>query len=91
MKKLQTIVVYQFHEMLLFFFRFKTGRYGRFYGTVDPMIIMCALREFIEDRNNMIDAFEQQERDRKAAENAKIPKMSYEEWIEYKKQQNKNI
>lgn len=73
-------------EVLLFFFRFKTGRYGRFYGTVDPMIIMCAMREFISERNSMIDAFEQQERDRKAAEDAKVPKMSYEEWLEYKKQ-----
>lgn len=32
-------------ELLLFFHRFKTGRYGRFYGTVDPMVITCALRE----------------------------------------------
>lgn len=73
-------------EMLLFFFRFKLGKYGHFYGSVDPMVITCAIREFIEDRNNMIDAFEQQERDRKAAEDAKIPKMSYDEWLEYKKQ-----
>ena len=26
-------------ELLLFFFRFKTGVYGRFYGTVDPLVI----------------------------------------------------
>ena len=38
-------------EILLFFHRFKTGRYGRFYGSVDPMVITCALRDFIKERN----------------------------------------
>lgn len=37
-------------ELLLFFHRFKTGCYGRFYGTVDPIVVMTALQEFMKDR-----------------------------------------
>ena len=66
-------------ELLLFFYRFKTGRYGRFYGTVDPMVITCALREFIKERNNMIDNFEL-EKKREDSENDKKPKMTYQEY-----------
>ena len=29
-------------ELLLFFFKFKSGEYGTFYGVVDPMVIMAA-------------------------------------------------
>ena len=33
-------------ELLLFFFKLKSGEYGTFYGVVDPMVIMAALIEF---------------------------------------------
>lgn len=45
-------------EILLFFYRFKTGRYGRFFGKVDPMIITCSLRDFIKERNEEIYQYE---------------------------------
>ena len=64
---------------MLFFHRFKTGRYGRFYGTVDPLIITTSLREFIKERNVEIERHEQEERERKAAEHRKraIPYTEY--------------
>lgn len=34
-------------EVMLFIYRFKLGMYGRFYGTVDPIYIMMALRDFV--------------------------------------------
>lgn len=37
-------------ELMMFFYQFKNGRYGRFYGNVDPLVITTALREFISDR-----------------------------------------
>ena len=37
-------------ELMLFFYRFKTGRYGRFYGSVDPLIITESLRKFCDER-----------------------------------------
>ena len=66
-------------EVLLFFYNFKTGKYGRFYGTIDPMMITQALDVFIGERNRVI---EQQE---KAQERAKEEagysgKVSPEEW-----------
>ena len=42
-------------ELLLFFYRFKTGAYGKFYGNVDPMMIMQGLQQFIKERNIAID------------------------------------
>lgn len=46
-------------ELMLFFHRFKSGKYGRFYGSVDPLIITTALRDFIRERNVEIDRYEQ--------------------------------
>lgn len=40
-------------EILLFFYRFKTGRYGRFYGSVDPMVVMEALGTFLQERDDL--------------------------------------
>ncbi len=37
-------------DFMLFFLRFKQGRYGRFYSSVDPMIITEAFRDFLVDR-----------------------------------------
>ena len=50
-------------ELMLFFRRFKACRYGRFYGSVDPMVIMGALRDFMRERNDDIDRIEQGLRD----------------------------
>lgn len=47
-------------EMMLFFAYLMSGRYGRFYGSVDPMLITSALRQFINDRNDDIDRIERQ-------------------------------
>ena len=47
-------------ELMLFFHRFKSGRYGRFYGSVDPLVITRALRDFIAERNNAIDIYEKE-------------------------------
>lgn len=38
-------------ELMLFFRRFKSGAYGRFYGTVDPLVVTDALRTFLEERS----------------------------------------
>lgn len=48
-------------EFLLFFYRFKLGNYGNFYGVVDPMLITIALEKFIKERNDVIIRREQEE------------------------------
>lgn len=47
-------------ELLLFFHRLKTGRYGYFYGAVDPLKITASLKSFAEDRGREIKMYEQQ-------------------------------
>ncbi len=58
-------------ELQLFFYRFKSGRYGHFYGSVDPMRITMALEEFVKERNREIAKHESEERDRAWEEHMK--------------------
>lgn len=67
-------------ELMLFFHRFKSGRYGRFYGSIDPLIITTSLREFCRERNNAIAEQERIERERKAEEDRKNA-ITYEEYV----------
>ncbi len=55
-------------ELMLFFWWFKAGRYGRFYGAVDPMVITTALREFVKDRGAIIARRDRAEAEKKEAE-----------------------
>lgn len=72
-------------ELLLFFYRFKAGHYGHFYGTVDPMTVTCALRDFMQERNQIIYAHEQEQRElREAAHRKANPPISWEEYCRLK-------
>ncbi len=75
-------------ELMMFFYRFKTGRYGKFYGAVDPMVITCALREFMDERNSRIDQVEN-ERRRKQEEKETKNAVSYKEYLKMKEKTNK--
>jgi hypothetical protein len=68
-------------ELMLFFFRFKSGQYGRFYGTVDPLIIVSALRDFCKERGSIIDRHDQQEKQR-LREQAAADAVTWEEYRE---------
>lgn len=97
-RSLAKVIAAEYHylkvtELLLFFHRFKTGRYGRFYGSVDPMVITCALREFLSERNSLIDIYELEQRAEAIEQEKELPAMTREQWLEYKKQhslENKN-
>ena len=39
----------KYSVMQLFFYRFKVGDFGKFYGKVDPMVITCALKDFVAE------------------------------------------
>ena len=58
-------------ELMLFFHRFKSGRYGKFYGSVDPITIMAALKEFCRERNTAYCAREKEEAQRRMEESRK--------------------
>jgi hypothetical protein len=72
-------------ELMLFFHRFKSGRYGRFYGSVDPLVITTSLREFLKERICVIEAREQEER-RIKDEESKRNAITYEEYLKLKRE-----
>lgn len=72
-------------ELMFFFHLFKCGKFGRFYGSVDGLIIMGALQDFMKLRADELTKCEQAERDAaRAAEDAErlAEAMSREEWDE---------
>jgi hypothetical protein len=66
---------------MLFFFQFKSGQYGRFYGTVDPLIITEALKGFCIERGKVIDRHDQEEKQR-LREQAASEAVTWEEYRE---------
>lgn len=70
-------------ELMLFFHRFKAAKYGRFYGTVDPLIITEALRSFLLERAEIIDAYEQKEREKRDKE-SRAKAVTWEEYCAMK-------
>lgn len=70
-------------EFMLFVAEFKAGTFGRFYGTVDPMVIGDALRRFDRQRQEDMDRIvrEDRQRAREAEEATSSSKAcSYTEW-----------
>lgn len=65
-------------ELMLFFHRFKSGKYGRFYGSVDPLVITTSLRDFLKERSIAIAEHERLEAERKERER-KLP-VTWEEY-----------
>jgi len=68
-----SIIAADFHwlkvsELILFFHRFKSGCYGRFYGTVDPLVITTALRDFCDERWQAYAKHEQEQREQRERE-----------------------
>ena len=67
-------------EMLLFFYQFKTGKYGHFYGVIDPMRITMALDEYCVERERILERHEREQERKRAADEPKLPSVSPEEW-----------
>lgn len=65
-------------ELMLFFHRFKSGKYGRFYGSVDPLVITTSLRDFLKERSIAIAEHERLEAERKERE--RKPPVTWEEY-----------
>lgn len=67
-------------ELLMFFFRFKAGAYGRFYGAVDPLVITSALKEFMREREWAYQQHEAELQEQERKEQDKIPRSTWEEY-----------
>lgn len=74
-------------EVCLFIGRFKAGRYGMFYGNIDPMKITCAMIEYVRERRQDIERHDREEYRRQRTreiEERGSDKISYAEYLELK-------
>lgn len=88
--ELSQIISMEYHylkitELMLFCYRFKAGRYGKFYGAVDPLVITCSLRDFIVERGVAISRYEQEQRELREAEIRKNA-ITYDQYLQMKKE-----
>lgn len=68
---------------MLFFFRFKQGAYGEFFGNADPIKLMSGLKLFLRERATIIDHLEDEKRKAEREKHAKEA-VSYEEYLRMK-------
>lgn len=76
-------------ELLRFFFDMKAGKYGKFYGALDPMVVTTSLCEFIDYRNSRLVRIEQEEAERKRAEDTKNA-ITHDEYLRRKAEREKD-
>lgn len=67
-------------EAMLFFWRFRTQQYEKFYGAVDPDIILRSANAFLDERAEAITRHENEERQREL-EAADANAITYEDWL----------
>lgn len=75
-------------ELMRFFLLFKSGRFGRFYGTVDALAVAEALCKFCVYRRNMIGTIERERLQRIAEEKEAEDRkncITYEEYLRRKR------
>jgi len=70
----------KFSIMQLFFYRFKCGDFGKFYGKVDPMVITCALKDFIEECKQKHQEYARENYITRAAREDKYREKVYRNW-----------
>ncbi len=71
-------------ELMLFLSWFKEGRYGHFYGSVDPVLLFCALGKFVGERNAILTRQEDQQRTRQRDEWRRRA-VTYEEYLDIRR------
>ena len=62
---------YTVTQFLVFFHDFKMGRFGKFFGAVDPLVITTAIKEFDKERVRLLSIQEREEEDKRLREEAK--------------------
>ena len=84
----QTYGYLKITELMVFFFQLAGGKYGKFYGAVDPMQIMVDLNEFMKYRSIMLDKIESDRRSEERNKMLSNPKCITREQYEAQKKQN---
>lgn len=91
-KEVAQIIMAEFYffkisEILLFFFRMKSGNYGSFYGSIDAIQLMVALRSFMSERQVVLEHYESEcrrLRQEEAYERNRSNCVPYEKYLEMK-------
>ena len=84
----QTYGYLKITELMVFFFQLAGGKYGKFYGAVDPMQIMVDLNEFMKYRSVMLDKIESDRRREERNKMLNNPRCITREQYEAQKKQN---
>ena len=84
----QTYGYLKITELMVFFFQLAGGKYGKFYGAVDPMQIMVDLNEFMKYRSVMLDKIESERRSEERNKMLNNPRCITREQYEAHKKQN---
>ena len=84
----QTYGYLKITELMVFFFQLAGGKYGKFYGAVDPMQIMTNFCEFMKYRSVMLDKIESERRSEERNKMLSNPKCITREQYEAQKKQN---
>ena len=84
----QTYGYLKITELMVFFFQLAGGKYGKFYGAVDPMQIMTNFCEFMKYRSVMLDKIERERRNEERNKMLNNPKCITREQYEAQKKQN---
>lgn len=71
-------------EIMIFFVHFKAGKYGRFYGSVDPLVITQALQAFLKERSVKIEKKERERREAEREAAMQTDGITYEQYLELK-------
>lgn len=74
---------YKLTEIMLFFYQFKVGEFGEFYGTISPIVVMKALQEFKQQRCSEYDCHIRQQNELQR-EHDMQGCISYPEWQKMK-------
>lgn len=73
-------------EFILFCARLRSGRYGSFYGSIDPLIITKAFSSFMDDRNQDYGKRYERERKERAELEAEESRRNSISWEDYCKE-----
>lgn len=76
-------------ELMLFFNYFKQGKYGHFYGSVDPLVIMSMIRSFVRERGDAYTEHEN-EKNMQLLEEQRKNGITYAEYLRMKKEKSLN-
>lgn len=85
----QNYYFFKVSELMLFFNYFKQGRYGRFYGSIDPLVIMSMICKFARERGDAYFAHESELNKKRLEEQSKNG-ISYTEYLRLKKEKELN-